>query len=102
MTTLALYVRLEAKPGKEQDVENLLMEARSIVVEESGTTAWFVLRLGPSTFAIFDAFPDEKAREAHVKGKVAAKLVEKAPELFANQLDMIKVSVIADKLPGHG
>ena len=102
MTTLALYVRLEAKPGKEQDVQNLLVEARSLVAEESGTSAWFALRLGPSTFAIFDAFPDEKAREAHLGGKVAARLMEKAPDLFANQLDIVKVSVIADKLPAQG
>jgi len=100
MTTLALYVRLEAKPGKEQAVENLLKDARSIVMEEPGTIAWFALRLGPSTFAIFDAFADEQGRDAHIKGKVAAKLMENAPELFANQLDFVRVGVIADKLSG--
>jgi quinol monooxygenase YgiN len=100
MTTLALYVRLEAKPGKEEAIESLLKDARSIVADEPGTTAWFALRLGPSTFAIFDAFPDEKAREAHINGKVGAKLMETAPDLFANQLDFIRVGVVADKLPG--
>jgi quinol monooxygenase YgiN len=98
MTTLALYVRLEAKPGKEQAVESLLKDVRSIVAEEPGTTAWFALRIGPSTFAIFDAFSDGEGREAHLKGKVAAKLMENAPELFANQLDFIQVNVISDKL----
>ena len=100
MTTFALYVRLEAKPGREGAVENLLEDARSIVAGERGAAAWFALRLGPSTFAIFAAFPDEKAREAHIDGKIAAMLMEKAPDLFANQLDFIRVDVIADKLSG--
>ena len=99
MTTLALYVRLEAKPGMEREVENLLKDARSIVAGEGGAAAWFALRLGPSTFAIFAAFPDEKARQAHIDGKVAAMLTEKAPDLFANQLDFFRADVIADKLP---
>ncbi len=99
MTTHALYVRLEAKPGKEQDVEALLREARSTVLREPETAAWFALRLGPSTFAIFDAFSDEQGREAHLNGSVAAALTAKAPELFANPLEFIRVGVIADKLP---
>ena len=85
MTTLALYLRLEAKPGKEQEVEALLRAARSDVMKEPGTRAWFALRLGPSTFAIFDAFADESGREAHLNGAVAAGLMARAPELFANQ-----------------
>jgi quinol monooxygenase YgiN len=98
MTTLALYVRLEAKPGMEEAVESLLKNARSMVADEPGTTAWFALRLGPSTFAIFHAFNDEQGREAYLKGEVAAKLMEKAPELFANQLDFIRADVFTDKL----
>ena len=99
MTALALYVRLEAKPGKEHEVEAFLKEARSLVLEEQDTTAWFALRLGPSTFAIFDAFPDERGREAHLTGRSAAKLMEMAAELFANPLEIVRVEVIADKLP---
>ena len=78
-TTLALYVRLEAKPGKEHEVEALLKDVRSLVLEERDTVGWFALRLGPSTFAIFDAFSGESGREAHLKGRVAAKLTEMAP-----------------------
>ena len=98
MTTLALYLRLEAKPGKEEEVENLLKDARSAVLDEPGTKAWFALRIGPSTFAIFDAFADEQGREAHLNGKVAAGLTAKAPDLFANQLEIVRVDVVADKL----
>ncbi|RBP16821.1 quinol monooxygenase YgiN [Roseiarcus fermentans] len=98
MTTLALYLRLEAKPGKEQDVETLLKDARSAVMKEPETKAWFALRLGPSTFAIFDAFSDEQGREAHLNGAFAAALTAKAPELFANALEIVRVDVVADKL----
>lgn len=99
MTALALYVRLEAKPGKEEEVAALLGDARSLVMEETGTTAWFAIRLGPSTFAIFDAFSDERGCEAHLHGKVAAALTTKAPDLFANHVEFVRVEVIADKLP---
>ncbi len=100
MTSLAIYVRLEAKPGKEQEVADLLKQARRLVMDEPGTVAWFALRLGPSSFAIFDAFDDEQGREAHLQGRVAAALIQKAPELFANSIEIVKVGVVADKLPG--
>ena len=99
MTSLAIYVRLEAKPGKEQEVADLLKQARRLVMDEPGTVAWFALRLGPSSFAIFDAFDDERGREAHIQGRVAAALIQKAPELFANSIEIVKVGVVADKLP---
>ena len=68
MVTLGLYVRLEAKAGREMDVENLLRGALPLADEEEKTLAWFAVRFGPSTFAIFDAFPDEEGREAHLQG----------------------------------
>lgn len=83
MVKVALFVRLEAKPGKEKEVESFLLGGLPLVEEEPATTAWFGIRLGPSTFGIFDAFPDEAGREAHLSGKVAAALMAKAPELFA-------------------
>lgn len=100
MVTVALFVRLEAKPGKETEVERFLLGGRSIVEEEPATTAWFAIRLGPSTFGIFDAFPDEAGRQAHLSGKVAAALMAKAAELFAKPPSIEKVDVLAVKLPG--
>lgn len=100
MVTVALFVRLEAKPGKETEVERFLLGGRSIVEEEPATTAWFAIRLGPSTFGIFDAFPDEAGRQAHLAGKVAAALMAKAAELFAKPPSIEKVDVLAVKLPG--
>ena len=100
MVKLALFVRLEAKPGKEKDVESFLLSGLPLVQAEPATTAWFGIRLGPSTFGIFDAFPDEAGREAHLSGKVAAALMEKAGELFAKPPSIEKIDVLAAKLPG--
>jgi quinol monooxygenase YgiN len=100
MVKVALFVVLEAKPGKEADVEHFLRGGLSVVQEEPATTAWFAVRLGPSTFGIFDAFPDEAGRQAHLSGRVAQALKEKASELFAQPPSIEKVDVLAVKLPG--
>jgi quinol monooxygenase YgiN len=100
MVKLALFVRLEAKPGKEKEVEAFLLSGLPLVEDEPATTAWFGLRLGPSTYGIFDAFEDEAGREAHLAGKVAAALMAKAGELFATPPSIGKLDVLAAKLPG--
>jgi quinol monooxygenase YgiN len=100
MVKLALLVRLEAKPGKEAEVADFLRSGLPLVEEEPATTAWFGIQLGPSTFGIFDAFPDEAGRQAHLSGKVAAALMAKAPDLFAQPPVIEKVEVLAAKLPG--
>ena len=100
MVHTALFVRLEAKPGKEQEVADFLLSGLPLVEEEPATIAWFGIRLGPSTFGIFDAFPDEAGRQAHLSGKVAAALMAKAGEFFASPPSIEKVDVLAAKLPG--
>ena len=100
MVKLALYVHLEAKPGKESEVEAFLLSGLPLVEQEPATVAWFGLKLGPSTFGIFDAFPDEAGRDAHLNGKVAAALMAKAGELLASPPSIQKVDVLAAKLPG--
>jgi quinol monooxygenase YgiN len=77
MTKFALYVQLDAKRGKEQQVADFLTSALPLVQAEPGTTAWFAIKMGPSTFGIFDAFPDEAGREAHLAGRVAEALMAK-------------------------
>lgn len=99
MVTTALFGRLEAKPGKEADVEKL-RSGLALVQEEPASIAWFGLRLGPSTFGIFDAFPDEAGRQAHLSGRVTAALKERASELFAKSPAIERVDVLAAKLPG--
>jgi len=98
MITRALFVRLEAKTGSEQEVERFLRSALDIVDAEDGTPLWFALRFGPSTFGIFDAFPDDDAREAHLSGQVAAGLMEKAPELLAEEPAIERIDVFAGKV----
>jgi len=99
MVNVALLVRLEAKPGKEAEVESFLKEGLPIVQGESATIAWFGIRIGPSTFGIFDAFPDEAGRQAHLSGRVAEALMAKASELLAEPPTIEKVDVLAAKLP---
>jgi quinol monooxygenase YgiN len=100
MVNVALFVRLEAKPGKEKDVESFLRGGLQLVQQEPATTAWFAIKLGPSTFGIFDAFPDESGRQAHLSGQVAAALMARASELFSSPPVIEKVDVLAAKLPG--
>jgi quinol monooxygenase YgiN len=96
---VALFVKLEAKPGKEEEVDAFLRSALPLVLEEPATIAWFAIRIGPSTFGIFDAFPDEAGRQAHLVGKIAAALIANAPDLLAVAPSIDKVDVLASKLP---
>jgi quinol monooxygenase YgiN len=100
MTKVALLVRLEAKPGKEDEVADFLRGGLAIVEEEPATIAWFALRLGPSTFGIFDAFPDDAGRQAHLSGRVAAALMAKASDLLSQPPAIEMVDLLATKLPG--
>jgi quinol monooxygenase YgiN len=99
MVKVGLFVRLEAKPGKENEVESFLRSGLALVNQEPGTTIWFAIRLGKSTFAIFDAFQDEAGRNAHLNGKVAAALMAKAGDLLAHPPNIEKADVLEAKLP---
>ena len=98
MVKVGLFVRLEAKPGKENEVEAFLRSALPLVEAEPATVVWFGLRLGPSTFGIFDAFGDEAGRNAHLEGRVAAALGAKAPELLVTPPTIERVDVLAARL----
>ena len=100
MVKVALLVTLEAKPGKEKEVEEFLKGGLPIVEQEPATVAWFGIKLGPSTFGIFDAFPDEAGRQAHLAGRLAAALVGRASELLAQPPSIERVDVLAAKLSG--
>jgi quinol monooxygenase YgiN len=95
MSKFALYVPLKAKPGKEKEVAEPLVNA------EPGTRSWFAIQEGPGSFAIFDTFDDEAGRDAHLKGKVAEALMAKvkAGDLFEKTPDIHKMEILADKLP---
>ena len=99
MAKFALYVPLEAKPGKENEVAEFLRSAVPLVNAKPGTMSWYAIQEGPSSFAIFDTFDDEAGRDAHLNGKVAAALMEKiaAGDLFAKTPQIHKLGIIADK-----
>jgi quinol monooxygenase YgiN len=83
MLTRSLFVRLEAKPGKEEEVASFLNQGLQLANAETTTPVWFALRLGKGTFAIFDAFRDDAGREAHLNGPIANALMAQAPNLLA-------------------
>jgi hypothetical protein len=100
MVSVGLLVRLDAKRGKEAELESFLRSGLALVEEEPDTTAWFAIRLGPFAYAIFDAFPAEAGRQAHLSGRVASALMAKAGELLVEPPVIEKVDVLAAKLPG--
>ena len=99
MIKVALLVRLEAKPGKESAVEEFLRSGLALVQEEPATSTWYGIKLGPSTYGIFDTFPDDAGRQAHLTGRVAAALMAKAPELLAQPPTIEKAEILAAKSP---
>jgi quinol monooxygenase YgiN len=99
MVTVGLLVRLEAKPGKEAELSQFLAGALPLAQQEAQTTVWFAIRLGPSTFGIFDAFPGEPGRQAHLEGAIAAALMKKAPDLLAEPPKIERVDILASKIP---
>ena len=100
MVTVGLLIRLQTKPGRESEVERFLESATPIVDQEPATTAWFGIRLGPAEYGIFNAFPDEAGRQAHMTGHGAEALFAHAPELFAQPPAVEPVDIVAAKLPG--
>ena len=99
MLKLALFVRLEAKAGKENDLAAFLEKGLELANQEETTPLWLALRLGPATFAIFDAFADEAGRQTHLNGPIAKALMANAPNLLAAPPVIEQVEVLGAKLP---
>jgi quinol monooxygenase YgiN len=99
MVTKGLLVRLEAQHGRERDLEDFLRSAQGLVAQEPATTAWFALRFGRLEYGIFDVFPDEAGRQAHLAGAVAAQLFGPARQLLARDPQIQRLSLLAHKLP---
>lgn len=95
MVKLALFARLEAKPGKEDELK---ASALPLAETEDGTPLWFALQFGPSTFGIFDAFADEAGRDAHLNGEIAAALMANADTLLASPPNIEKIDLLAAKV----
>lgn len=97
MVKIALLARLEAKPGKEKEVEEFLKSALPMAVEEDETIDWFALKINDNTFGIFDTFEDEEGREGHLSGDIAKALMDNASELLAKEPVIEKVELLAVK-----
>jgi quinol monooxygenase YgiN len=97
MDLFAISATLEARPGKEGEVEEFLKFAQSLVMEEAGTTTWFAFRIGQATFGIFDTFANEAGLQAHLNGAIARSLFAQAEELFAKSPQIQQVVIFAAK-----
>jgi quinol monooxygenase YgiN len=95
----ALWVQLEAQKGKETEVEKFLRDGLSVVNNEPGTVTWYALKLGPSSYGIFDTFSDPKAREAHLTGEIAKALTDRSSELFSKPPTIERMDILAVKMP---
>ena len=98
MNKVGILVTLQARPGKELDVEQFLSLATPLVAAEVGTTAWFAIKIGPQTYSIFDTFKNEEGRSDHVNGEVAKALFARAEELFVTSPQVQMVDIVAEQL----
>jgi quinol monooxygenase YgiN len=99
MDHVGIWMVMESKPGKEAEVEAFLKSARALAEKEEQTTSWYAVRIGPSKYGIFDTFPDERGRVAHLTGEIAKALAAKAPELFAREPEIHRLSILESKTP---
>jgi len=97
MEKLALLARLEAKPGKEQEVAEFLKSALPLAEAEPETIRWYAWQIGESTFGIFDTFEAEEGRDAHLSGPIAAALMANADRLLAKPPVIEKLTILASK-----
>jgi quinol monooxygenase YgiN len=100
MVKVGLLIRLKARPGQEQALEDFVRGALPLAQQELFTPVWFALKLGPSTFGIFDAFTDDSNRKAHLTGQIAAALMAKAGELLSEAPRIEQVDILASKMAG--
>jgi quinol monooxygenase YgiN len=97
MAKLAIWAQLEAKPGKENDVEQFLKSAAPLAEREAGTISWYAIKMGSGKYGIFDTFADESGRNAHLNGEIAKALFAKAADLFAKPPEIAKPEILASK-----
>ncbi|HEY1677126.1 MAG TPA: antibiotic biosynthesis monooxygenase [Candidatus Sulfotelmatobacter sp.] len=100
MSKLAIWAQLEAKPGKEKELEAFLKSAQPLAEREAGTVSWYAIKMGPGKYGIFDTFADESGRTAHLNGEIAKALFAKADELLAVAPKIDKPEILASK-NGH-
>jgi len=55
------------------------------------------VRFDSSLYGIFDAFPNQESRDAHLNGQIAELLFAKAEELFAEPPVIQMLDILATK-----
>lgn len=96
--TKGLLLTFKAKAGHESEVEQFLRDARPIVMDEPMTTAWFAIRTDDGDYGIFDVFPDNGGRLAHLAGQVPRELAKRSMSLLGSVPELALVNVQAEKL----
>jgi quinol monooxygenase YgiN len=97
MSKVAIWAQLEAKPGKEKELEDFLKSAQPLAEREPGTVTWYAIKMGPGKYGIFDTFADENGRNAHLNGEIAKALFAKADQLLAQAPKIDKPEILASK-----
>jgi quinol monooxygenase YgiN len=101
MSKIGIWAQLEAKPGKEKDLEDFLKSAQPLAEAEKLTLTWYAIKMGPGKFGIFDTFADENGRNAHLSGEIAKALFARADELLAKPPEIAKPEILAAKGPAR-
>jgi quinol monooxygenase YgiN len=97
MSRVSIWAQLEAKPGKEKELEEFLKSAQPLAQREPGTISWYAIKMGPGKYGIFDTFADDNGRNAHLNGEIAKALFAKAGELLAKAPEIAKPEILAVK-----
>lgn len=94
---LGILARLQAKPGKGDELGAFLMAGRALAVAEEGTVTWYAFKIDDTHYGIFDSFEAEAGRDAHLNGEIPKALAQVADDLLAGQPDIRTVDIVAVK-----
>ncbi len=89
-----LHITLHARRGREAELMDLLAEIRRSVATEPGTLPWFGLRRNRRVFEIFESFPDERARRAHLAGEGAKSLLARSRAILKRPARVTRLDVV--------
>ncbi|BBG03855.1 MULTISPECIES: LLM class flavin-dependent oxidoreductase [Pseudonocardia] len=99
---VGLVVTLRAKPEKREELADWLREMQAHAQQETGTTTWYAYRVDDDTFGIYDTFPGQQDREAHIHGEIVKSLRVRQQELLAEPPKIRQVDLLAVKQTSSG
>ncbi len=92
--TKGLVVRFKAKAGREEEIAQLMRDAKPWIEAETGTIAWFAVRYDTQYYGLFSLFQDNTHRFAHVAGKLPRELAKNALTFLGGMPEMHFVDVM--------